>query len=348
MALTAQRSGVAECDFDAEALFKEARRRRRRRRAACSAVALGVVLCGTSAAAAFGAFGTTPWSTGSSYERAAAFPTSTRVLTSAGTGLVTAHISDVDDADVSLRANFMLRTRDWVSDSRRVTTQDFFGPFLFSTPEARAAWLTAGLHTTTTTTRSVTDLAPPTSSLGVLNLANLPTDPRQLRVALSQRGPRSLLLPHQFWIWEPTLESRVVALLLSPSVGASTQLDKALCDILIHSSGVRALDTLTSHEGRPGLGFAVAGIFGPDWPGSPVIVLNLQKGEVLELRDWSLSLPVGVPLFSRASIAASPRSFGGGYEALWFDPQTTNRFVSAKSVPTVLVPSSTTAIVRTK
>jgi hypothetical protein len=322
---------------DAEALFREARLRRRRRRRAMAGTVVALSAIGIGIAAGLGDFGGTSSPSPHGSGSIGSFPTRAQVLSSAGVGLASIHVTMVDNATVDVSARLSFRTRDWVTRPNRVIDESSFGSYQFPSREAINAWAAADLTDAVPSTNPIANAGSLLGGTGVLDVSRLPTAPRLLDKVLSVRGPRSPRLPESFW-GRTSLSFRIAELLLAPEVGSSSELDTALCELLADAPGVRSLGSVTTHTGRRGSGYSLTGIFGPEL-GTPVLVVDGRSGQVLEVRNWPM---FGPPLPELSPGALHPGGFlSASTEAIWFDPLTTNELVSRQSVPSLFPKAAT-------
>lgn len=312
---------------EVQVLFEEAHQRRRHRRWTIAGCLIATTAVAFGITAGIGGFGSVRTSTGAGSGPVPSVPTPNAPLYSKDGGVVTARATNVDGRATDVSANFPFTVRFWVRSGRPIVIQTGYGAASFSSVQARAAWLAAGLQVQPTVP-SVTEVGaePLFSFMKVLDVTALPTDPRSLRRVLMGPRPIAIGIPPSWW--STGLAMRVALLLIEPSVGGSRQLDVALGRVLATATGVESLGRITSHDGHTGEGYALTTAFGPEI-GTPVIVVDRSTGSVLEVQNWPAD--AGTP--PMVNPRSSPASLNLSAEVVWMDPVASNEHVDRQSVP---------------
>ena len=228
----------------------------------------------------------------------------------------------------------------------------------FASPANKAAWERVGLPDTPANANDGTCMGLTGANVangqggGVVNVANLPTDPTTLAHELQTgttgiyeidagSGPPS----------DPSAGlARAALLLLGPTTGSSPSLTAEIYRALALMTHITQLGEVTTHSGQSGLGFASTS---PDF-GERAIIVNPSTGQLLELRNlttttpdnaMSMAVERGYPFPTLSSTGGSD----GNANMDWIDPVGSSQVVS--SIPPMLasqLPHLTAQIVATE
>ncbi len=247
-------------------------------------------------------------------------------------------VADVNDG--AAEATVGLSVQKWSTASGETCTALTAHAASFASPAEQAAW--EGLHLLDTPNPPTASqclegdgATPPDAITGagqLIDVSSLPGDPTTLAQEL-ETGTTGIPALDQLLPDDAAPNAgfqRAAMLLIGPTVGASPQFDASLYEAIALLPGVTALGSITTHDGRTGVGFAS----GPG-SGQSTIVVDPSSGRLLEVRglDDSGSLSSIAQNF----LGAGPLAVSEYSDQLqWLDPVGSPSVIALSDLPASL------------
>jgi hypothetical protein len=237
----------------------------------------------------------------------------------------------------SARAVVAVNAEVWANDLTQTCSQQVVTSVAYNSPASQQAWSSSGIGLPATPQPQCGSgaLGKGSQTPGVLDVAQLPTDPGALAQALETgtTGISALdqpLVPGYHRYLTPF--GRAVVLLVGPTLGATPSLWSALLRAMATMPGVDLIGNEPTHGGTTGVALAGATGVGTGEGDRATIILSSSTGALLEARNvWVTSLQAGT---------------GFGVLAIqWLDPAGIPQVVDSSMLPSSLAGQVPTGIV---
>ena len=237
----------------------------------------------------------------------------------------------------SARAVVAVNAEVWANDLTQTCSQQVVTLVAYNSPASQQAWASSriGVPSTPQPQCGSGSLGRDSQTPGVLDVAQLPTDPAALAQALETgttgiSGLDEPAVPRSHHYLTPF--GRAVMLLVGPTLGATPALWSALLRAMATMPGVTLIGTETTHSGTTGVALAGATGVATGEGDRATIILSPSTGALLEARNvWVNSLLEGT---------------GFGVLAIqWLDPAGLPQVVDSNMLPSSLAGQVPTGVV---
>ncbi len=198
----------------------------------------------------------------------------------------------------SARAVVAVNAEVWANDLTQTCSQQVVTSVAYNSPAGQQAWASSeyGLPSTPQPQCGSGALGKDSQAPGVLDVAQLPTDPAALARALETGTTGISALDEPFFRSHHYLTpfGRAVTLLVGPTLGATPALWSALLRAMASMPGVALIGTESTHSGATGVALAGATGLATGEGDRATIILSPSTGALLEARNvWVTSLFAG-------------------------------------------------------
>ena len=236
----------------------------------------------------------------------------------------------------SARAVVAVNAVVWANELTQTCSQQVVTSVAYNSPAGQQAWASSeyGLPSTPQPQCGSGALGKDSQAPGVLDVAQLPTEPAALARALETGTTGISALDEPFFRSHHYLTpfGRAVTLLVGPTLGGTPALWSALLRAMASMPGVTLIGTESTHSGATGVALGGATGLATGEGDRATIILSSSTGALLEARNvWVTSLLAGT-------------SFGV-LTIQWLDPAGSPQVVDSSMLPSSLAGQVPTGIV---